>query len=1053
MAGSILPDQHEKCFQSNKSRSMSSVGLTDWIILGSAINRPSVLRQFRPSAWTRATALLCCTMAWLGTATALESSGGTPIIRVDPGSHSAPALGIRPFGSGDKIVTTSLDKTIRIWRSRDFKLLNTLRIPIDLGLEGRLYFVDVSPDGTRLVAGGHTCFEWEKQACLYVFDPNTGRLLQRVRGLRGTISNLKFSPDGKVIAVGMSEGGIVFLDAHDFSVIGKDYAFGSSVSGLDISPNGYTAVSGLDGYLRVYDSAFKLVARQKVPDLKMIGSTYFSPDGTKLLLGSFETPRFEVLSFPELKQIGFVDLQTQAGNQQTLRNVLWSSSGDYIYGAGDSQDLKKSVIYRWEAKALGEPQAFNVSARRIEGMRAFVHDQLLFSTEDGFVGIADKNGRVAATSQAANMQFPQGSRMFQVSQDGSAVAFPASQDDSVALTFDTRIPDLIDPAPSQARLEPARRQSQKLQLTHWENSSKPLLNGRPLEMQNALEMVRSFAVDSKDQAIVLGTDFALRVYDKSGELLWKNVLSSGSAWNVAVTSNGQLAVATLSDGTIRWYRMSDGEEVLALFIHANQKDWVLWRPDGYYASSENGDNLIGWHVNRGRDTEPDFYRAVQFERQFYRPDLLREQLGSVHVATNNSANPAHKTSQDDVGTRQAIMTAKIVAPDLTQPAIEKFTLSQLNEIAPPRIRVASTRTVQTPEGATELELTVEAEKNSRPMQDVTVYANLLPVATNEERRLDVNETDAFRRTFRFPVNGGDNLIRVEVNNGVSLGLAEQWVEVPAVNQIASLKGDLYVLAVGVNRFDHISSADKNKVPDLKYAVNDAEKLARLLEDSAPDAGFNQVHVQVLSDSAPLMPTRQNILEALKVFEQAGPNDTVLLFLASHGFSDQTGNYYFLPQDGEYNDVESVLSGRNLSGKASTLLSWTDFFDHMRKAAGRRILIVDTCQAKSIFGEFDSRSLRKRSAASLFPLLLASKGDEFSQEYESAQHGLFTHALLEGLRGLADANHDRKVTLAELHDFSVPLVKKLHDPSAGEQTPQLIAPGTLANIELPLAQSK
>ena len=79
---------------------------------------------------------------------------------------------------------------------------------------------------------------------------------------------------------------------------------------------------------------------------------------------------------------------------------------------------------------------------------------------------------------------------------------------------------------------------------------------------------------------------------------------------------------------------------------------------------------------------------------------------------------------------------------------------------------------------------------------------------------------------------------------------------------------------------------------------------------------------------------------------------MLLFLASHGFSDQTGNYYFLPQDGEYNDVESVLSGKNLSGKASTLLSWTDFFDNMRKAAGRRILIVDTCQAKSIFGEFD-----------------------------------------------------------------------------------------------------
>ena len=100
---------------------------------------------------------------------------------------------------------------------------------------------------------------------------------------------------------------------------------------------------------------------------------------------------------------------------------------------------------------------------------------------------------------------------------------------------------------------------------------------------------------------------------------------------------------------------------------------------------------------------------------------------------------------------------------------------------------------------------------------------------------------------------------MEVNNGVSLGLAEQWVEVPAVNQAAPPKGDLYVLAVGVNRFDHISAADKNKVPDLKYAVNDAEKLAGQLGNSASNDGFNQVHVQLLTDSAQLPPTRQNIL--------------------------------------------------------------------------------------------------------------------------------------------------------------------------------------------------
>jgi hypothetical protein len=58
-----------------------------------------------------------------------------------------------------------------------------------------------------------------------------------------------------------------------------------------------------------------------------------------------------------------------------------------------------------------------------------------------------------------------------------------------------------------------------------------------------------------------------------------------------------------------------------------------------------------------------------------------------------------------------------------------------------------------------------------------------------------------------------------------------------------------------------------------------------------------------------------------------------------------------------------------------------------------------------------------------------------------------------LRGLADFNRDLKVTVAELHKFAVPLVNKLHDPIEGSQTPQLIAQGTLANISLPVVETR
>jgi uncharacterized caspase-like protein len=116
-------------------------------------------------------------------------------------------------------------------------------------------------------------------------------------------------------------------------------------------------------------------------------------------------------------------------------------------------------------------------------------------------------------------------------------------------------------------------------------------------------------------------------------------------------------------------------------------------------------------------------------------------------------------------------------------------------------------------------------------------------------------------------------------------------------------------------------------------------------------------------------------------------------------------------------------------------------------AGRRILILDTCHARDVEGRVDVQSLGKRSAASRFALVVASKGDEESQEYAPARHGLFTHALLEGLRGPADADRDGLVTLDEAFRFAVPVVERLRDRSIGPQSPQLLVPGPLGGTVL------
>jgi hypothetical protein len=107
---------------------------------------------------------------------------------------------------------------------------------------------------------------------------------------------------------------------------------------------------------------------------------------------------------------------------------------------------------------------------------------------------------------------------------------------------------------------------------------------------------------------------------------------SGRRLAVNISRDSRLAVAAFSDGTIRWYRYEDGKELLALFVHRDGKRWVLWTPQGYYDASPGGEDLIGWHVNRGLDAAADFFPASRFRERFYRPAAVSGVLRTLDIA-------------------------------------------------------------------------------------------------------------------------------------------------------------------------------------------------------------------------------------------------------------------------------------------------------------------------------------------------------------------------------------------------------------------------------------
>jgi hypothetical protein len=67
---------------------------------------------------------------------------------------------------------------------------------------------------------------------------------------------------------------------------------------------------------------------------------------------------------------------------------------------------------------------------------------------------------------------------------------------------------------------------------------------------------------------------------------------------------------------------------------------------------------------------------------------------------------------------------------------------------------------------------------------------------------------------------------------------------------------------------------------------------------------------------------------------------------------------------------------------------------------------------------------------------ASSGSEISSAWPEKKHGLFSYFLMKGMRGEADANKDKQITVGELGDYVKENVSDMAGMLDREQTPGL-----------------
>lgn len=447
------------------------------------------------------------------------------------------------------------------------------------------------------------------------------------------------------------------------------------------------------------------------------------------------------------------------------------------------------------------------------------------------------------------------------------------------------------------------------------------------------------------------------------------------------------------------------QPLLNVFI-GDHNQWIIWSPEGYYDCSPGADQLIGWHVNQGPDQAARFYRAQQFRKQLYRPDLI-DQIIRTGVAVAGS--------DIDVGG---------VAPGVDLSDREDFAAS-----APPEVTILSP---QSGDSGGDPRVTIEATAvatNELAIARVTLLHNGVPAKVFRPR--DASESRQLEISHRLRLFPGRNEISLIAENRIATSSAQEC-QVVLTAPATQRKSDVYVLAVGVSGYQNAGA----NLSNLKYADRDARQFAEAVRQHTDGRLYNTVETSVLTNE---QATRDGILDGLEwLADNVQQGDVVMFFCSGHGFLDDRENFYL----GSFEANPQRLR--------SSAVSWREVVRtlHEDLPACRRLVFLDACHADGIAAGAQN-PLQELAAPELGTVFYASCTlQQQSFENDDWQHGAFTRAILDLLGDrAADVSPQTGDGLVSTVEMALGVTDRVSAMTGDRQNPVVYSPPRLERVNI------
>ncbi|MFZ1108755.1 MAG: PDZ domain-containing protein [Rhodomicrobium sp.] len=940
---------------------------------------------------------------------ARPASKDAPILRLDTGGHMAPIRGLAFTPDGKFIVSASNDKVIRVWDWRAGKTVRTILGQSGPGSEGTIYAMALSPDGRWLAVGG-----WTPDNEVRLYDFASGEMKALLKGHTNVVMGLAFSPDGKTLISGSADRSAILWDVETQTLLHRLEGHRAQIYAVGFTPDGARAVTGsLDTTLRLWSVADGALIKEmpghggKVISLAVsprdgaiasgdwsgeirlwdgktgalkkvfanqggsVGALRFSPDGRLLLStcgqncgGKFGSHIYDAASGKEL--IAY------AKHDNTVVASAFSPDGGLVAtGGGNNKE-----IHVWDPKT-GETKAVLKGAGRPGWAVGFSADgrSIAWGTTPDLkshpaLSTSPLEQLLRLPSPGETLSPPEAVKSAEgwVRAKASFGALALQHRKGGAYGYDAILDVLKDGKASGVSIERGPTDG----YDHRSYSFTP--DGKTIVSGGAGGVVAAYGLDGK------------KIGDFAGH--------EGDVWAVAPSPDGRYLVSGSADQTVRLWNARTRELLVTIF-RGDDGEWVMWTPQGYYTGSPGADKIVGWQINRGPDKAADYVSAEQLRKHLNRPDIVAK---AIQLA---SAEEAVRTSY---GT--------------------EFKLSDLLARPAPHLRVLSPEAGATVKTSAGINVKIALAATPDPVTRIRIQVNGRQL--DDFLPEDGASFAAGDHLFPVPLAKGQNTVVVTALNEIGWSKVQDGTVTVANETAGDLdrRGTLYILAIGVTKYPGVANLCRPKdTCDLDYTGADASAFA-----DAMSARLGPLHDKVVrrvlenGGAADDAPTAANIIDALGVLRDAGPTDTVAVFLAGHGVNDGP-NYRFVSTD--------AATAANGALKPSSVVPWYAIEEAIDGAKGRRLLFIDTCHSAGAYNQ------RLGNAAYYANILAYSSArwDQFALESPEFKHGLFTYALVEGLGGAADANHDGRVDTAELAEYLRKRVPELAAKLQGEQEPQ------------------